>query len=66
MLYIGVAKIDRDVAYIAMAIHVCFKCMLQMFYPFETNIASVLSGCCKSRSKCCIYMHVASICFKCI
>jgi hypothetical protein len=29
------------------------------------NAASVLSGCCKSRSRCCIYMHVASICFKC-
>jgi hypothetical protein len=29
------------------------------------NVASVLSGCCKNRSRCCIYMHVASICFKC-
>jgi hypothetical protein len=28
-------------------------------------VASVLSRCYKSRSRCCIYMHVASICFKC-
>jgi hypothetical protein len=25
--YIDVAKVDRDVAYIGMAIHICFKCM---------------------------------------
>ena len=28
------------------------------------NVASGLSSCCKSGSRCCIYMHVASICFK--
>jgi hypothetical protein len=48
-----------------MAIHVCFKCMLQMFHPFEMNVASVLSGCCKSRYECCIHMHVTSVYFKC-
>jgi hypothetical protein len=40
-----------------MAIHVCFKYMFQIFH-LQTNVASILSGCC-------IYMHVASICFKC-
>jgi hypothetical protein len=36
--------------------------MFQIFHLFQTNVTSVLSGCCKSRSRCCIYMHVASIC----
>jgi hypothetical protein len=27
MLYINVVKVDRDVAPVVMAIHVCFKCM---------------------------------------
>ena len=65
MLYFDVAKVDRDVAHVVMAIHVCFKCMFQIFLQFQTYVASVLSRCCKSRSGCCIYMHVASICFKC-
>jgi hypothetical protein len=33
---LDVAKVDRDVAYVAMAIHVCFKCMFQMFHLFFT------------------------------
>ena len=72
MLYIDVAKADRDVEHVVMAIHVCFKCMFQMFYLFQMYVASVLSGCyksrsgcCKSRSGCCICMHVASIYLKC-
>jgi hypothetical protein len=55
MLYIDVAKIDRDVAHVVMAIHVCFK---YMFHLFHANVASILFGYC-------IYMHVASISFKC-
>jgi hypothetical protein len=35
-----------DVAYVAMAIHVCFKFMFQMFQLFQTYVASVLSRCC--------------------
>jgi hypothetical protein len=66
VLYIDVAKVDRDVAHLVMAIHVCFfKCIFQMFYLFQTYVASILSRCCKIKSRCCIYMHVASICFKC-
>jgi len=34
VFYIDVAKIDRDVAHVAMTIHVCFKCMFQMFHLF--------------------------------
>jgi hypothetical protein len=29
-----------------------------MFHLFQTYVASVSSGCCKSRSECCIYMQV--------
>jgi hypothetical protein len=65
VFYISVAKVDWDVAHIAMAIHVCFKCMFQLFRLFQTCVVSVSSGCCKSRSECCIYMHVASVCFNC-
>ena len=64
MLYIDVAKVDRDVAHVVMAIYVCFKSMFQMFYLLQTYVASVLSRCYKSRSGCCMYMHVASIFFK--
>ena len=41
MLYIDVAKVDRDVAHVGMAIHVCFKCMFQMFHLVQTYVASV-------------------------
>jgi hypothetical protein len=61
VLYIDVTKVYRNVAHVEMVIHVCFKCMLQMFHLVRTYVASVLSGYCKSRSRCCIYM---SICFK--
>jgi len=66
VLYIDVVKVDRDAVHVVMAIHVSFKCMFQMFNLFQTNVVSVLSRCCKSRSGCHIYMHVTSICFKCV
>jgi hypothetical protein len=65
VLYIDVAKVDRDIAHVVMDIHVCFKCMFQMFHLFQTYVASVLSGRYKSRYGCCIYMHIVSVCFKC-
>jgi hypothetical protein len=65
VFYIDVAKVDRDVAHVAMPIHICFKCTFQMFHLYQVYVASVSSEYCKSRSGCCIYMHVASVCFKC-
>jgi hypothetical protein len=59
--YMNVAKVDRDVAYVAMVVHVCYKllflfhlffrCILQVFLfecciCFRIYVASVLSGCC--------------------
>ena len=34
VLHINVAKVNRDVAHVIMAIHVYFKCMFQMFHLF--------------------------------
>jgi hypothetical protein len=53
VFYIDVAKVDRDVAR-----NDVFECTFQMFYLFQTYVASVSSGCC-------ICMHVASVCSKC-
>jgi hypothetical protein len=45
---IGVAKVDRDVAkvewdvaHVAMTIHICFKCMFQIFHLYETYVANI-------------------------
>jgi hypothetical protein len=35
-----------DVAYVTMAIHVCYKCMFQMFKVFQTYVTKVLSRRC--------------------
>jgi hypothetical protein len=58
VFHVDVAKVDRDIAYVAMAIHICVKCMFLMFHLFQTYVASVSSACCKSRSEYCIYMQV--------
>jgi hypothetical protein len=37
-----IAKVDRDVAYVAMVVHVCCKGLLPMFHLcFQTYVASV-------------------------
>jgi hypothetical protein len=56
--HVDVANVDQDVA---MAIHICFKCMFLMFHLFQAYVASVLSRCCKSRSGCWIYMQVFQV-----
>jgi hypothetical protein len=65
VLYIDVAKVDRDITHVVMVIHICFKCMFQIFHLFQTYVASVLSRCCKSRSGCCIYIMLQANIFKC-
>jgi hypothetical protein len=43
----NVAKVDQDVAYIAMAIHACCKRLFQMFHLFFIGILQVcLFTCC--------------------
>jgi hypothetical protein len=34
MFYLGVTKVDLDVAFVAIATHLCCKCMFQMFDLF--------------------------------
>ena len=47
VFHLDVAKVCRDVAHVTMAIHVCLKCLFQMFYLFfEMYVTSVLSECC--------------------
>jgi hypothetical protein len=47
VFHMDIAKVDRDIAYVAMAIHVCCKCLSQMFYLFYHTILQVcLLGCC--------------------
>ena len=38
MLYIDVVKVDQDVAHVVVYIHVCFKCMFQIFHLFQTML----------------------------
>jgi hypothetical protein len=58
VFHVDVAKVDRDVTHVAMAIHICVKFMFLMFHLFQLYVASVSSVCCKSRYECCIYMQV--------
>jgi hypothetical protein len=47
VFHLDVAKVNRDVAYVAIAIHVCCKCLFQMFHLFFRHKLQVyLSGCC--------------------
>jgi hypothetical protein len=42
VFHTDIAKVDQDVAYAAMVIHVFCKCLFPMFYLFfQTYIASV-------------------------
>jgi hypothetical protein len=65
VFHLDVAKIDRGVAHVAKAIHVCFKYMFQIFYLFfQTFIVSALSGCfiCFTRMLQLFYLDIAYIC----
>jgi hypothetical protein len=62
VFHMDVEKVDRDVAYVAIVVHVCCKLLFLMFHlffhthfasmfiwmlhMFYTYVASVLSGCC--------------------
>jgi hypothetical protein len=45
-----VIKLDQDVAYVAMVVHVCCKCLFPMFHLYFSNV------CCKS-----VYLDVAYV-----
>ena len=46
VLHMDVAKVDRDVARVAIDIHVCYKRLFEIFHLFQMHVASVLSVCC--------------------
>jgi hypothetical protein len=48
VLHADVAKVDQDVAYVAMIAHVCCKCLFPMFHLFffRRMLQMCLSGCC--------------------
>jgi hypothetical protein len=61
----GCFKIDLGVTHVAMAIHVCFKRILQVFHLFQMDVANVSSRCLKCRS-CVAHVTMAiQSCFKC-
>jgi hypothetical protein len=43
---VNVAKVNWNVTYVAMTIHVCCKRLFQMFQLFQMDVVHVLSGCC--------------------
>jgi hypothetical protein len=46
VLYDVPKKVDLDIAYVVMAIHVYCKCLFKMFHLLQTYVASVLSEYC--------------------
>jgi hypothetical protein len=56
----GCCKSRSNVAYVLMAIHVCCKCMFQMFQFFQMYVASVSSRCCICSSG---YICMLQVCF---
>ena len=50
MFHADVAKVDRDVAYVAMVVHVCCKLLFLMFHLFFPHVR------CK-----CVYLDVAYV-----
>jgi len=64
VFYIIVAKVDRDVADVAMAIHICFKCIFQMFHLFQGMLQVFLSGFCNGYTHVFNFFLVRCICFR--
>jgi hypothetical protein len=62
IFYADGAKVDQDIAYVTMVVHICYKCLFSilhlffqmyvtnvfiwMLHMFHTYVTSVLSGCC--------------------
>jgi hypothetical protein len=72
VFHIDVAKVDPDIAHVAVTIHVCCKSLFKMFHLFETHVAIAISGCCiyiamtmlQARVlKCFVYSDVCCNCF---
>jgi hypothetical protein len=45
VFHMDIAKVDRDIAYVAMVVHVCFKILFSTFHLlFPTYVAKCLFG----------------------
>ena len=71
LFHTDITKVDRDVAYIAMVVHVCCKRLFPMFhlcfwtYCYKRvylNVAYVSHICCKCFS--CVFVNVLEACFQ--
>ena len=60
MVYMDVAKVDRDVAYVASVSEACCKCFRGTLHAFVQNVPSISDVCCKRfLSGCCTcYTHM--------
>jgi hypothetical protein len=45
VVHMDVAKVDRDVTYVASVLEACYKCFRCMLQAFVQNISSVLDVC---------------------
>jgi hypothetical protein len=66
LFHADVAKVDRDVAYVAMVVHVCCNYLSPMFHLFFTRMLQVFSTHVSSVSSI-LFLYVASVasgCFK--
>jgi hypothetical protein len=61
LFHMDVAKVDRDVAYVAMVVHVCCKHLSQCFIDFFRRMLQVCLSRCYICCKCFIQTHVSSI-----
>jgi hypothetical protein len=59
----GCCKTRSGVVYVAMDLHVCCKCMFQMFQLFQTYVASLLPRILHKLQW--LYTYIASVYFKC-
>jgi hypothetical protein len=47
LFHVDVAKVDQNIAYVAIVVHVCYKRLFPMFHLFFRCMLQVrLSGCC--------------------
>ena len=68
MFYIGVAKVDRDVAHVVVAIHVCFicfRCMLQVFHRDVAKVDLDVAYTCMLQAYVSIVSGISYVCCKC-
>jgi hypothetical protein len=56
--HLGIAKVDLNVAYVAMAM--LYVSNVSLFHLFQTYVVIVSSGCCKSRSGL-LYVAIATL-----